>query len=85
MLHTDSCTQRFIKAEMTCKTDLSPQVTCPRCMLNSASTDLLEACKVASSVYGRMICRTPTGDERNRLTEQNILRLAAIAKAEKGE
>ena len=41
--------------------------------------DLLTACEQASFVYDYLICRTPTGNERNKLTERNILRMAAIA------
>lgn len=49
--------------------------------LIAAAPDLLEACKQACVAYDYIICSTPTGDERNKLTEQNILRMAAIAKA----
>lgn len=47
----------------------------------NAHDDLLAACEKAQFVYDYAICRTPTGPERNKLTEQNILRMAAIAKA----
>ncbi len=52
--------------------------------LQEAAPDLLDACRVAGFAYNCAICHTPTGDRRNRLTEQNILRMAAIALAEKG-
>ncbi len=45
--------------------------------------DLLAACKAAQYVYDFTICRTPTGKDRERLTEKNILRLQAVAEAEK--
>ena len=47
--------------------------------------DLLAACEKAQFVYDYVICRTPTGPERNKLTERNILRLQAIAKVKKSK
>ncbi len=43
--------------------------------------DLLEACKRDATLADVAIALTPTGKGRNRLTEINILRLAAIGKA----
>ncbi len=51
--------------------------------LIAAVKDLLEACEQAQFVYDYTICRTPTGPEREKLTERNILRMQAIAKATK--
>ncbi len=50
-------------------------------LIMSAQPDLLAACEKAQFVYDYAICRTPTGPERNELTERNILRMQAIAKA----
>ncbi len=44
---------------------------------------LLAACEKANYVYDFAICQTPTGKEREKLTERNILRLQAIAAAKK--
>ncbi len=45
--HTNSCTERYVIAEELSKTSLAPHTDCPRCTLNNAAPDLLEACKVA--------------------------------------
>ena len=50
-------------------------------LVMNSHKDLLAACERASVVYDYAICRTPTGDERNKLCEQNILRMAAIQNA----
>lgn len=42
--------------------------------------DLLKACKRDAELANVAIAATPTGKDRNKLTEINILRLAAIAK-----
>ncbi len=44
--------------------------------------DLLEALKRDAFLANQAILATPTGDLRNKLTEINILRLAAIANCE---
>jgi len=44
--------------------------------------ELLEACKKAQFVYDYTINLTPTGVKREKLTEQNILRMQTISKAE---
>ena len=45
---------------------------------------LLETCKRDAELANAAISATPTGKYRNKLTEINILRLQAIAKAEEG-
>ena len=49
--------------------------------VEAAAPALLEACKAAGFVYDLAILDTPTGQAREELTEQNILRLAAIRQA----
>lgn len=51
--------------------------------LIAAAPDLLRACERDALLAGIAISETPTGDLRNKLTEINILRLAAIAEAKK--
>lgn len=51
--------------------------------LIAAAPDLLAACERDEELANVAISLTPTSDYRNRLTEINILRLAAIAKAKK--
>ena len=51
-------------------------------LLLNATPKLLEALKRDSLLADTAILLTPTGPDRNRLTEINILRLAAIAAAE---
>ncbi len=43
---------------------------------------LLEALKMAQKHLDMLICMTPTGKQRNQLTEDNISILQAVAKAE---
>jgi len=43
--------------------------------------DLLDACERDALLANIAIAETPTGDLRNKLTEINILRIAAISKA----
>ncbi len=50
--------------------------------LIASSPALLAACKQDAELANVAIVMTPTGKERNRLTEINILRLQAIASAE---
>ncbi|KKN07557.1 hypothetical protein LCGC14_1065780 [marine sediment metagenome] len=56
-------------------------VNAPVNPLLSINKDLLMACKRDSLLADIATAQTPTGDLRNRLTEINILRLAAIQKA----
>ncbi len=51
---------------------------------HNAHDALVAACENARFAYDYIICRTPTGPTRNRLTEQNILRMQALTAA-KGE
>ncbi len=47
--------------------------------------ELVEACKQARFVYDYTICREPTGKDRNKVTERNILRMHVLAKAREVE
>ncbi len=50
--------------------------------LIASAPDLLEACKMARKHLDILICMTPTGKQRNQLTEDNISILQAISRAE---
>jgi len=53
--------------------------------LQTQRDDLLNVCEKAEIPYNTLIALLRTGGTRNRFTEQNILRLQAIAKAKAGK
>lgn len=86
VIENESGTKSICKVHNHANTADEPDEAERECQANArliaAAPDLLDACKRDALLAAVAISKTPTGDQRNKLTEINILRLAAIAKAE---